>query len=240
MLRRHRHRPATLAACAILLILAVAAATALAAAKTISRDAAPSVANIINLRHGDLPTLKQKPNPITADQRKQSEQQAACIGEAPPSKVLTDLQSPEFVGPSPDQVTIDSEVQIQPDAATVAHDLAAIRQPKALRCLQSELVKAIATTTPKGSTYTVSIARLPATLPGTDGVAAVRVTAIFHIPQGKKKVTVPAYIDDIGFSYGQAEVSLNVISTLQPPSSSLETKLALLLVKRTREAIGSR
>ena len=46
------------------------------------------------------------------------------------------------------------------------------------------------------------------------------------------------HIDDVGFAYGQAEVSLNVISTTTPPSSPLETRLALLLVARARAAIG--
>ena len=211
---------------------------ALGAAATVSPAHAKAVATAINLRHGDLPTLEQQPNPITAQQRQESAQLNACIGETPPSKMLADVQSPNFVGPSPDTLTLSSETQIQPSAADVANDLVAIHRPHALSCLQSALVKSLTTSAPKGSTFSVSAERLPATLPGTSGVAAVRVTAIFHVKQGSKTVTVPAYIDDVGFAYGQAEISLNAISTLQPPSATLETKLAVLLISRAHAAMG--
>ena len=241
MLRRRRRPRALRTAVAGLAaagLVTAGAAAALAAAKTVSPSNAKAVATAINLRHSDLPTLKVQGNPITQQDRESSAQLDACIGESAPDKSLADVQSSNFVGPSPDTVTISSEAQIQSSASVVATDLAAIRRPKALTCLKSGLVKSLATTAPKGSSYTVAIARLPATLPGTTGVAAVRVTATFHIKQGSKTLTVPAYVDDVGFAYGQAEISLNVISTLQPPSATLETKLAELLVARTRAAIG--
>lgn len=236
--RRPRARRTAAAALAAAGLATAGTAAALAAAKTISPAGAKAVATAINLRHGDLPTLKVKSNPLTQQERDSSAQLDSCIGETPPDKALADIQSSNFIGPSPDTVTISSEAQIQASASVVASDLAAIRRPKALTCLRSALVKELASTAPKGSTYTISIARLPATLPGTTGVAAVRVEAIFHIKQNSKTVNVPAYIDDVGFAYGQAEISLNVISTLQPPSSSLETKLAELLVSRAHSAIG--
>jgi hypothetical protein len=234
---RARRSAAFVGVLAALACLAVATG-ALAAAKAVSPAAAKGVATAINLRHSDLPTLKVQGNPVTAQDRQNNAKLAACIGETPPGKALADVDSSNFVGPAPDTLTISSEAQIQPSTAAVASDLAAIRRPAALSCLQSALVKALATTAPKDSTYTVSTARLSATLSGTTGVAAVRVTAIFHVKQGSKTVTVPAYIDDVGFAYGQAEVSLNVISTLQPPSAKLETKLAELLVARSHSALG--
>lgn len=235
--RSHRLRLGAATAIAALLT-AFGVDAALAAHKTISRSGAAAVAHAINLRHSDLATLKQQSNPLTPADRKSSAALDACIGETPPSEAYADIQSPDFVGPAPIQLTISSEAQILPSAALVASDLAAIRRPKALSCLANALGKALTTTAPKGSTYKVSVARLPATLPGTDGVAAVRVTAVFKIKQGSKTVTVPAYIDDVGFAYGQAEISLNVISTTVPPSSAVETRLAILLVGRARTAIG--
>jgi len=219
-------------------VVAAGATAALAAARQISRADAKAVATAVNLRHSDLPTFKVAGNPITSQQRQEDAQLSACIGETPPSERLADVQSQDFVGPSPDTVTISSETQIQPSVAAVTSDLAAIHRPVALSCLEKALVKALATSAPKGSSYTVSAARLPATLPGTSGVAAVRVTAIFHVKSGSKTVTVPAYIDDVGFAYGQAEVSLDVISTLQAPSATLETKLAVALIARAHSALG--
>lgn len=236
-IRRLIARPVT-AALAAAICTALAAGVALAAAKPITAANAKAVATAISLRHSDLSTLKQEPNPITAQDRQNNAQLTACIGDTPASRALADVQSANFVGPAPDSLTISSEAQVQASTAVVARDLAAIHRPAALTCLQNALVKALATTAPKGSTYSVSTARLPATLRGTSGVAAVRVTAVFHLKQGSKTVSVPAYIDDIGFAYGQAEISLNVISTLQPPSAAVETRLAVLLVARARATIG--
>ncbi|HXR14524.1 MAG TPA: hypothetical protein VN740_07665 [Solirubrobacteraceae bacterium] len=239
--RPHSLRPRAALAIAAAALTAAAGFgvdAALAAHKTISRSQASAVATAVNLRHSDLPTLKQQANPITPAERQSSAAVDACIGESSPSQALADIQSPDFVGPSPTQLTVNSETQILPSAGVVASDLAAIRRPHALICLRDALGKALVTTAPKGSTFSVSVARLPATLPGTDGVAAVRVTAIFHVKSGSTTVTVPAYVDDVGFAYGQAEVALDVVSTTAPPSSSLETRLAVLLVARARAAIG--
>jgi hypothetical protein len=229
---------AAVAALGAACLLVAGAGAAMAAAKQVSGAAATTAATAINLRHSDLPTLKTQANPITSQQRQENTTLTACIGESAPSKVLADVQSQDFVGPAPDSVTISSETQIQPSVAAVSNDLVAIHRPKALTCLRSSLGRALATSAPKNSTYSIAIGRLSATLPGTSGVAAVRVTATFHIKEGSKTVTVPAYIDDIGFAYGQAEISLNVISTLSPPSATLETKLALLLIKRAHTALG--
>ena len=235
--RSHRLRLAAATAAAALLT-AVGVDGALAAPKTISHAGATAIATAVNLRHSDLATLKQQSNVVTPADRRSGATLDACIGETPPGKFYADVLSPNFVGPSPDQLTISSETEILPSPALVASDLAAIRRPKALSCLENSLGKALVSSAPKGSTFKISVGRLSARLAGTDGVAAVRVTAVFKIKQGSTTVTVPAYIDDVGFAYGQAEVSLDVISTTAPPSAELETRLAVLLVDRAHAAMG--
>ena len=44
--------------------------------------------------------------------------------------------------------------------------------------------------------------------------------------------------DVVGFAYGQAEVTLNVQTTLTPPSATLERSLGAALLKRARTALG--
>jgi len=238
MLRRSNSLRLGAATAIAALLTAAGVDAALAAQKTISRASAKAVATAVNLRHSDVATLKQQSNPVTPSERRSTAALDACIGETAPSKFYADIDSPNFVGPAPTQLTISSETEILPSAALVASDLAAIRRPRALSCLKSELGKALVSSAPKGSTFKLSVARLPVALPGTDGVAAVRVTAVFHVKQGKTSVTVPAYIDGVGFAYGQAEVSLNVTSTTAAPSAALEKRLALLLLARARAAIG--
>ena len=68
--------------------------------------------------------------------------------------------------------------------------------------------------------------------------AAVRVTASFKVKESGKTLTIPAYVDEIGFAYGQAEVELDVISTFAAPSSALEKRFAMLLVARAHSVLG--
>jgi len=49
---------------------------------------------------------------------------------------------------------------------------------------------------------------------------------------------LPLYVDLVGFTYGQAEVSLSVESVGAKPSTALEHRLVALLVARAHSAIG--
>jgi hypothetical protein len=231
----HARRVAAVAAVALLLC---AAGIALASQRTISRSGAPAIATAVNLRHGDLPTLKVESNTVTAQDKRSEAQMEACIGEAPSSEMFADVVSSDFVGPSPASLTISSETQILPSTALVAKDLAADLKPHALTCVEAGLSAALRRSVPKGATLTLSAARLPTTVSGTDGVVAVRVTVVVHVKQGSTTVNVPVYLDSIGFAYGQAEVSLNVTSTNALPSTSLEHELTVVLVSRAHAAIG--
>jgi hypothetical protein len=229
-------RPVALGA--VVALLLCGAGIALASQRTISRSGAPATATAVNLRHSDLPTLKVESNTLTAQDKRSEAQLEACIGETPSSKMLADVLSSNFVGPSPASITISSETQILPSTSLVAKDLAADRSPHALTCVEDAVRVALQTSVPKGATLTLSVARLPVTLSGTDGVLGLRVKALFHVKQGSSTVTVPVYEDSIGFAYGQAEVTLNVSSTDAIPSASLEHTLATLLVTRAHSAIG--
>jgi hypothetical protein len=61
---------------------------------------------------------------------------------------------------------------------------------------------------------------------------------VVRATSGTTSVSVPLYADFIGFAYGQAEVSLDVVQTGAKPSAVIERQLAALLVARARAAIG--
>jgi len=85
------------------------------------------------------------------------------------------MQSPNFVGPSPTQLTISSETQILPSAALVASDLAAIRRPKALSCLKNALGKARAAAEATGRVSIADDSGIEAAaLGGAPGVRSAR------------------------------------------------------------------
>lgn len=220
--------------------LALAAAAATAADRTISRSEAAAVAGAISLRQGDLPGYTQASNPVTAQERKQGDQLASCDGSTPESDALAVAQSPYFSPRSnPNSLTVSSSSEILASAQLVAKDLHAVEGPHGVPCLESELEPELEATLGKGSTVTVTGARLPLVVSGADGSFSLAFTFSLGIKQGKKTVKVPVYADLIGFAYGQAEVALDVIDTGgAKPSTSLERRLAGVLVARAKAAIG--
>jgi hypothetical protein len=230
----------TAAVAAPLLALALTAAVSTAAERTITRSQAASVAAAINLRQRDLSGYAGTSNPVTAEERKQGDQVATCYGGVPESDALAVAQSPNFSPRSnPNSLTISSATEIMPSAKLVAKDLAGIEGPRGLACLQSELKPRLQASVGKGSTVSLTSARVPFAVSGADGSFAVTIKVSLGIKQGKKTVKVPLYADEIGFTLGQAEVALDIVATGGGrPSTSLKRRLVAALLARAKSAIG--
>jgi hypothetical protein len=230
-----RERPRL--ACAIAAaVLAVAAPAALAAFRTITRAEAVAVATAISIRHSDLPTLKQQGNPTTPANDTSSAQLTACAGGVPASKAFANTQSPSFVTAN-DALTINSDTEILPSVALVATDFAAFERPLALTCLHSLLSKELRGEFPKRDKVKTTVARFPSVISGVGESFGLRFVIVVALKQGGKTVSVAIYDDVVGFAYGQAEVTLNVQTTLTPPSKSLERSLGAALLKRAQTAL---
>jgi hypothetical protein len=228
-----------IAALVALSALVAGAGVALAAHRVIPRQRARAVAASINLRHGDLPSYAQQPNPTTAPEKRINAQLAKCIGTTPDSAALADVQSQSFVSPGTVSIDVGSTAEIQRSAATVASDLRAITAPRALRCFESELSTQLrASIGSKGTLLSLTGKSVPSVVRGSDGTFAFRFTFVTAVNQGKQTVNVPAYADFVGFGWGQAEVSLSIETELAPPPAALERQLAARLVSRARAAIG--
>jgi hypothetical protein len=219
--------------------MVVGAGAADGARRTITRQDAQAVATAINLRHSDLPSFAQHPNPITADQKRLNASLGKCVGGVPDTDALAKVQSPSFVSPGSGSATVSSEALIMPSQALVAKDLAAITGPRAIGCLRSQLSTEIRASLPKGDSL-VSIAgsRVTSVVSGADGTFAYRFKFVLGVKQGTKTTKVPAYGDFVGFTYGQAQASFSVQTELTPPSAAFERQVAARLVSRARAAIG--
>jgi hypothetical protein len=209
-----------------------------AAHHTITRGQARAVAAGVSLRHSDLPTFGRQRNPITKQQQKLNAQLTACIGGVPDSLALAESQSPTFSTAGAPALTISSTTEIFPSATLVAKDLAAITGAKGVPCLESQLRTQLGSSLTKGESLTVTAARLPGPLSGSDGTFELRCTLTFLIKQGSVIVHVPVFYDVIGFAYGQAEVGLDLLTSAKAPSSALEKKLTATLLTRAHAEIG--
>jgi hypothetical protein len=219
------------------LALAVFPGGALASWRVVPRTKALAAAIAINLRHSDAPGLTMESNPVTAEGVEANTQLTACVGEAAENKMLASAQSPRFVGSG--SLTVASATRIAPSNAVAAADLAASRRPRALTCAATVFGSVLrASASKEGETVTTSAARLTADGVGTGGAVACRVTAVFRVTHGTRTARAQLFIDSTSFVYGQAEVTLEVTSTIALPSTSLEEDLVARLVARARTAIS--
>lgn len=233
--RRHRARIVAVVAAAV---LALGVEAALGSVRTVTRSGAHAVAVAINLRQGDLPKLSAQSNPITAEQRRFSAQLTACLGGVPDKLAYADAQSPTFTSSGSASLTISSNTEILPSAAFVAKDLATVRSPKGIPCLERQLGAQLKASLATGDTLTIHGVPLPPIVSGSDGTFALRFNVVVGLKQGSSTVPVRVYYDTIGFAYRQAEVGFDVLSTATAPSSALERRLGASLLARARAAIG--
>ncbi len=211
---------------------------AVAAQRTITRAEALGVATAISVRHADLPTFKQQSNPMTAQEQRLAAQLTKCAGGVPESEALANTQSPNFVNSSGSSVTVNSATEILPSTALVAKDLAAITGSHGPACLLAELRGELVPSPAKDETVTGRAARLPSVVSGADTAFADRFAVVIRVTHPSTTLILPLYVDLIGFTYGQAEVSLSVMTVGTKPSTALERRLAAPLVARAKAAIG--
>ena len=227
-----------LAGLSVLVALALLATAALGA-RAVTRQQAPAVATAISLRHSDLPTLSQSPNPVTSQQIQVQDKAIACAGAVPLSKAFANTQSPIFQASGTSVLAINSGTEILPSASLVAQDFAATERPRALQCVLAEVETGLKASLPATAKLTSATAvRLPAVVTGMADPVAIRCAVRVRVAQGGTPGTVAVYADDIGFADGQAEVSLVVDTTVAAPSASLERRLAAVLVARARATLG--
>jgi hypothetical protein len=227
-----RTRPgAALAALAFALVLATTAA--LASSTTITRADAPAIAKAIQLRPGDLPGYGQQPNPFTPQEEKANTQAAKCDGGVSSFDALINAPSAYFLTKT---AAISSFVEIFSSARLAAQDVAASGSSRGVACALRVYAKQIKASAPKGETISLSsIGRLPSIVSGIAGATAYRLVLVAHAKQGNTEHTVTSYSDYIAFAYRQVEVDLSAAFHVTPPPT-LERKLTLLLLQRTKAA----
>ena len=230
--------PSALAAAAVLVS---AVAVAAAAPRPVRPGEARAAATAVNLRQSDVPGLTQLP-PLTASQVAQghrgSARLVACYGGTPYARVWADVSSPEFqtVGTAYGQ-TVSSDTEIFPSAALAASDLAAAARSRGRACVLAAYRADLARMLPASERLSGAIAVLPVALPGVRALG-VRMTFAVRPRAAPPSAAVPIVIDAIGFSYGQAQVALVVISNPAAPAAAEERALAATLLARARATLG--
>ena len=127
--------------------------------------------------------------------------------------------------------TVSSAVSFAPTAAQAAADLKLLRSAHTRQCLASYLDLLFKSKRFGGAAIRrVAIAQGTPPAPGTAGGFAWRVTAAIAV----RGVSVPFYLDILGFVYGPAEVTLQSTGVLVPFPAGAQEQLFSLLLQRAR------
>jgi hypothetical protein len=147
---------------------------------------------------------------------------------------LADVGSPRFLrGHELETEWIGSDVAVATSAGAADHLLATLQRPDVRRCLAHVWTRSLGRSAIRNAYWgPVAIYALPVQAPGSNGHIGLRIAMTVNIPASE--VTVPAYVDVLGFAWGSAEVALTATSLTQPVAASVEAQLLSTLVARAR------
>lgn len=206
-----------------------------AAAGPLTQARALAFARAVNLTAGDVPGFSASRH-APAPRRKRAEGELfRCAGAhgAPGSGRVADLasaSSPSFeLRRGIIDVGVSSEVGVARSPALASAELAALHSSRVRACFQRYLDSVLSAGRPRGAQVgAVAIESGNPPAPGASGSFGWRVRASFRLAS----VTVPVYLDLLGFVYGPARVTLVSSGALRPfPAVAQQRLFALLLLR---------
>jgi hypothetical protein len=201
-----------------------------------SRAQALAFAHTVNLSVGDVPEASvESKREARSDAREQREDRACerLVGLGRPHQVA-EASSPKLRrGTELEIERITSSVAILSDERALARQFALLASPKLRRCAARVLTRNIDDKRLRNARWGhVTVSRLPVSAPGTSATAGLRIVADLDLPFSE--VTIPMYVDVMGFAIGRAEVALTAMSATQPVPAATEQELLELLLARAR------
>jgi hypothetical protein len=196
---------------------------------------ARAFARAVNLTADDVPGFNpnEHHSEHTRAERRLERRMLSCAGLAGASKhaVLEEGSKSFQLKRGVIDLSVSSEVTVEPTAQTALRALAAIRSAHVRGCFSRYLERAFRAQHVSGATVgpvTIQAGTPPA--PGTSGSFGWRVTASF----GVRGIRVPLYLDILGFIVGPSEVTLLSSSVVQPFPAEAQQHLFALLLARAR------
>lgn len=204
-------------------------------ATPVTRAQAIVFAHEVNLHASDVPQMSAR----TAEGEKASVgpeaiETSRCAGTTSPALRVADVHSPRFAsGAGVGAESVKSDVEVKPSAAAAERDAAALRGERAVLCIKRLLAGLAAKAARSGvaKITSVSVSSQPAPLPNPSPSFDIRIS--FRVSTARAGgISLPLYLDALGFASGPAEVSLAASRAKQPPSGALERRLLSLLYRR--------
>jgi hypothetical protein len=198
-----------------------------------TKTQALAFARAVNLTLADIPEgrISKQGRNMASGEPSESEH---CVGALLNQHKLADLGSPTILrGHELESEWIGSHVTVAASVSAADHLLAALQRPAVRHCLARVWTQSLARTAIRNARWgPVAVYALPVQAPGSNVNIGLRIAMTVKFPVNE--VTMPAYVDVLGFAWGPAEIALIATSLTQPVPASVENQLLSALVARAR------
>jgi hypothetical protein len=207
--------------------------TGTAGGAKVTRAQALAFARAVNLKTADIPegSIDHK-NKAHSDPLEQQEL-SRCESAARWRTKLIEASSPRFTrGKELEREEISSSVTVLGGGARTAPELSRLESSHVRDCIARVLTKRFAEKSIGEAHWgRFALSRLPVQAPGADGTIGIRASTTLNF--SFSEISVPIYVDVLGFSAGPVAVGLVAVSATQPVPAATEQRLLILLLERT-------
>jgi hypothetical protein len=201
-----------------------------------SRAQALAFAHAVNLSVGEIPEASVESKRASSSDAHERREGGACerlVQLGHPHK-LAEASSPKLRrGRELEIERITSSVTILSDERAVARQFALLSSPRLRTCGARVLARNLDDKRISNARWGhVTVSRLPVSAPGASATVGLRIVTDLNLPFSE--VTIPFYVDVLGFAIGHAEVALTATSATQPVPAATEQELLALLLARAR------
>jgi hypothetical protein len=199
---------------------------------TPSRSQALSFARAVNLSVGDIPEASIEAKPFRNSDAKERREYQAC--ERFVGWPIAEASSPKLKrGQELEIELIRSSVAVVSNEQAVDRQFAVLSSPAVRTCGARALTRNLDDKPLRNAHWgRVTVLKLPVKAPGATATFGIRVVATLDL--AFSEVTVPIYVDELGFAIGRAEIVLLAASATQPVPASTEQELVALLLARAK------
>jgi len=199
-----------------------------------SRAQALAFAHAVNLTAADIPEASVAHGEDSTDSARERREFQACDGSIEHAHALVEVMSPKLKrGRELEIEQIRSSVAVVRDARAIPAEAAELARPSLLECAAHVLTRNYsdkAIREARWGRFTVS--KLPVHVPGRTVTIGIRIVATLNL--AFSEVSVPIYVDVLGFESGPAEITLTATSVTQPMPAGTEQELLALLSTRAQ------
>jgi hypothetical protein len=207
-----------------------------------TRAEALAFAHAVNLRVSDIPEATTIPRHGKSSGQEKHEE-TACERLSPHGHLFPHSHIAEVISPwlqrghELEVEQISSAVTVVSDERLIPSELAALQAPAVRACLARVLTRNFSVKRVRDAHWgRFTISRLPVSAPGTTATLGLRIAGTLNFAYSE--VTLPVYVDALGFATGHAVVTVIAASVTQPVPTSTERELvALLLARATAHTI---